>query len=84
MRVKALRSALDISQTEFARRCGIDREELSKIERGENKASSARIRAALAKAANVSSDRLGSYLDESISLAQLLATEEPVPEPRSA
>ena len=82
-RARELRVALSLSQEAFAERAGIDRGEVSKVERGENKVTSARMRDAFARAAGVTPDRLGDYLSGRLSLADLLRADV-THEPKSA
>lgn len=71
-RVLALREAIELSQREMARRGGLEREHLSMIENGANRASSARVRRALATAASVPVDALDEYIEGRLSLRDLL------------
>jgi transcriptional regulator with XRE-family HTH domain len=71
--VLALRKALELSQRDFARACGIEREHLSNIERGQNKATSSAMREALAKGAGVTIEALNAYLSGTSKLEDLLS-----------
>lgn len=71
-RVRKLRERLGLQQTEMAELGGIARTHLANVERGENHATGAKMRDALAKASGVSLDTMRDYLEGSISLEQLM------------
>jgi transcriptional regulator with XRE-family HTH domain len=72
-RIRELRAALSLTQAEMAARGGIAREHLSVIESGLNKASTVRVRRALAVAASVPNDDLDAYVEGRISIRALLS-----------
>lgn len=71
--VLALRRRLGVSQRAFAAQCGLEREHLSRIENGHNKASSHQVRQALARGAGVDVDALGRYFDGLLNVDGLVA-----------
>lgn len=76
-RAKALRERLGLTQDQAAERGGLRRDEVTKVERGTNKASTSRIREGLARAYGVTLDQLAGYLEGSLSLASLPLPEMP-------
>lgn len=82
-RVRALRLAMHLSQTQLADRTGgeLDQSYLTKIESGKNRASTVKVREALARGFNLDSDVFSQYLDGTLSLeaAVDLATRPPSP-----
>ncbi len=75
--VLELRHALGLSQKAFALKAGLEREHLSMIETGRNKATSAYVRRALAVAADLDTDTLGRYLERWIDLDEALTMRKP-------
>lgn len=62
-RAEALRKRLGLTQAEVAERAGLRRDEVTKVETGANKATSARVRDGLAQAFGLSVDELVRYLE---------------------
>lgn len=70
-RAEALRKRLGLTQAQVAERAGLRRDEVTKVESGANKATSARVRDGLARAFGLSVDELVSYLDGATELEAL-------------
>lgn len=70
-RPEALRKRLGLTQAQVADRAGLRRDEVTKVETGANKATSARVRDGLARAFGVSVDDLVRYLDGALELDAL-------------
>lgn len=87
--VKLLRKALRLSQAEFARRTGtLDQSYVGKIEGGRNKATTVKVRGALAKGFGLTASDLDDYLEHRITLRDALQRirmpeERPEPPPGS-
>lgn len=71
-RIRALRKRLGYTQVRFGERCGLPAATIAGFEGGHNRATSYAKRAALAKGAEVSVDRLAAYLDGQLALDGLL------------
>ena len=70
-RAAALRKRLGLTQAQVAERAGLRRDEVTKVEGGANKATSARVRDGLARAYGLSVDELLGYLDGAVELETL-------------
>lgn len=79
--IKALRSRFKISQDSLARRCGLARVEITKLETGRNKATSFEIRASLARGFGLQTDDMSGYLSGKISLDEIVARANLTPDP---
>jgi transcriptional regulator with XRE-family HTH domain len=71
--VIAVRARLGLTQDEMADRAGLDRIEILNVEKGRNKASSARIRDGLAQAIGISVEQVSAGLEGKLSPAAILA-----------
>lgn len=72
-RIRALRTALGLTQEQVADRGGLDRTEVNKLEAGKNQATTDRIRASLAVAFASTRDDIAAYLEDRIGLDEILA-----------
>jgi DNA-binding XRE family transcriptional regulator len=72
-RIRDLRKELQLSQEAAAQKSGLARTVWVKLEAGKNQASSFEIRSAIAKTAGVTVEAVADYLDERLTLAQLMA-----------
>jgi transcriptional regulator with XRE-family HTH domain len=72
-RLKALRKRLALTQEAMAERGGLGRVEVVRVEGGHNDATSYRLRAGLARAAELGVEDLSAYLDGEIELEDAMA-----------
>jgi transcriptional regulator with XRE-family HTH domain len=71
--VLQLRERLGLTQSELAKRAGLDRVEIAKLEMGANKATTERMRAALAQGFGLSREVLANVLEGRISVDEAVA-----------
>lgn len=79
--IKALRDALGFSQESFARRCGVARVEITKLETGKNKATSYDMRENLARGCGLTVADIKAYLEGDELLNVIVARANPPPDP---